>query len=305
MLGSSLAARPVGALTNMSLRISSAALAAVIFAVLAGCSFGVAQYQLYSSAFDLQFDQGEQVLNRLAAAERTVVRRSLYPKSRIADFNPDDAPYYVDAGDPPITGSIRQSLAGLKAYNDALAALSNGETSDAIVNRVGTIIGNLNGALGSLGAATGLPTLAGGAALNETVSGAIVEVLPVFKTIAGFAARESFRRQLIETYPKMEELLRGLRDGTPVMFEVIKRSYVTTGSLEGIEGISVDKQALLEKDRQLLAGWVILMDKSLEAMKAAALAAMRGASTTDLATMAEASIELRVLAEQLQALQSR
>jgi hypothetical protein len=275
----------------------------LLLVVLSACSFGVAEYQLYSNAFDTQFTQGEQVLNKLAAAERVVARRTIAPRSGIADFDPDNAPYYVDAGDPPVTGAIRQALVGLKAYNDALTGLASGESSDAMVNRIGTIVGNLTGALGSLGAASILPGLAGGAALGEQMNGTISSVLPLFKTIAGLAARENFRRRLIATHPKMEALLKALREGTPAMFELFKRSYVQRGSLDGTLGISAENAKAMEADRKMLAGWVILMDKSLEAMNAATLAAMRGASSTDLAALSEASVQLRVLAEQVKSIQ--
>lgn len=285
----------------MLLRKLCAAIAVIAFsALMSACSSGVAEYQLYTTAFDTQFTQGEQFLDRLAAAERVVVVRNMEPGG---DFNPNYAAYYVDVGDPPATGAIRQALIGLKAYNDALTGLASGESSDAMVGHVGTIITNLTGAAGNLGAAGILPGLEGGAALSGGLSDSISSVLPVFKTIAGLAARESFRRRLIETYPRMESILRALHDGTRVMFEVIRRSYRTPGGLSlGSGGMTTANAELLEKDRQMLAGWVILLDKTLDAMKAATQAAMQGASASDLAALSEASVQLKVLAEQVKSI---
>ena len=91
----------------------------------------------------------------------------------------------------------------------------------------------------------------------------------------------------------MRELLLTLRAGTPAMFEIIKRSRVARGSLEGTGGISTEGLSALENDRALLASWVVLMDKALLAMEAAATAAMSDISAADLAALSDASVELR------------
>ena len=102
----------------------------------------------------------------------------------------------------------------------------------------------------------------------------------------------------------MRELLLSLREGTPAMFEIMKRSYVQRGSLDGTLGISAGDLAALEKDRQMLSGWVILMDKSLSAMETAVAGALSRISPTDLAALTEASVEIKVLAEQLKAIRT-
>jgi hypothetical protein len=126
------------------------------------------------------------------------------------------------------------------------------------------------------------------------------QAVPIVQRIATYASREAFRKQLIEAYPAMRALLLALREGTPAMFEIMKRSYVRRGSLDTPSGISQSDMALLEKDRQLLAGWVVLMDQSLVAMEAAVVTAMSGASPRDLAALTAASVELQVLAAQVQ-----
>ena len=94
--------------------------------LLGGCATGAAEFQLYIQGFDDQYEQGQIVLDRVARAERIVVRRRL-ARTSASGFNPDDAAYYLDTGDPPITASIRASLKSLKDYNHALGALANGE----------------------------------------------------------------------------------------------------------------------------------------------------------------------------------
>ena len=121
---------------------------------------------------------------------------------------------------------------------------------------------------------------------------ALNQAIPIVRQIATIASRKSFRRQLVAAYPAMRDLLLSLRAGTPAMFEIMKRSYVQRGSLDSASGISADGLAALEKDRQMLAGWVVLMDKSLSAMDTAAAAALARVSPTDLAALSEASIEI-------------
>ena len=50
--------------------------------------------------------QGDLVLDRVAQAERIVVGRQLRRGGGIADFHPEMAGYYIEAGDPPITASL-------------------------------------------------------------------------------------------------------------------------------------------------------------------------------------------------------
>lgn len=121
-------------------------------AVPLACTQAIPEFQLYETALGAQFEQGNEVLDRVAAAERIVVRRSRLGGNGITDFNPDDAAYHLDTGDPPVAASIRGSLKSLKAYNDVLGALANGEAAAALGARAGTLVNNMAGAAGSLSA---------------------------------------------------------------------------------------------------------------------------------------------------------
>lgn len=272
-----------------------------------GCATrGIAEFQLYSQAFDTQYEHGEVILDSLARAERTVVLRRIRHSSEIPDFNPDQAAYFVETVDPPITGSIRASLKSLKTYNDALGGLANGEAAEVLANRVGTLATNIAGAIAASQAAlAGAAAIPGASKLVSESVQALQLAVPIIKEVATFASRCAFRKQLIATYPSMRDLLLALRNGTPAMFEVLKRARVQRGSLEEPSGISLDGQAALENERAMLAAWVILLDKTLVAMNAAVVAAMTEVPSADLASLAEASIELRVLAEQVKSLRAR
>jgi hypothetical protein len=276
-------------------------------ALLSGCGpDGVAEFQLYNEAFNSQFEQGDAILDSVARAERIVVLRGIKHAAFIPDFKPDHAAYFVDTVDPPITGSIRASLKSLKSYNDALGALANGEAAEALTHRFGTLATNVAGAVAASQVAFGgLAAIPGADTLASESAKALASVAPIIKHVATIASREAFRQQLIAAYPSMRELLLTLRNGTPAMFEILKRSRVVRTSLDNASGIPTAGLADLEKERMLLAAWVVLLDKTVVAMEAAVLAVTSEAPSIGLASLSEASIEMRVLAEQVKGLRSK
>jgi len=273
-------------------RLVGGCVLAALAALLQGCgsSKGVAEFQLYSQSFNLQYEQGDTFLNTLAVAERKLgLHRARRRGSAV--FVAADAAYFVESVDPPLTASIRGSLKTLKAYNDALSALANGEAAAALSNRVSTLAGNLIAAAAStqvaFGATAGIP---GAQAMLSKATEALNVAGPVITAVATRASRESFRQQLIETYPSMQALLQALREGSTAMYYVVHVSRTlgtSTGSQE------------LEKDREALAGWVVLMDKTLIAMRIAYEAAISQNFEVESAGLLEASIELKGLAEQI------
>lgn len=273
---------------------------------LAGCgNRGAAEFQLYTQSFNLQYEQGDAVLNTLANAERSVVLRGIKAENKPEKFEPNKAAYFVASVDPPITASIRASLRSIKIYNEALTALANGEAAEALTNRVGTLTTNVIAAIAATQAAFSGPTgTAAAATMVQGVGSTLKVVLPIFQQAATYASRESFRQQLILAYPHMRELLITLRNGSPQIFSVMYRSHVQLGRL-GVGRAGVSDAAAVEKDRALLAGWVVLLDNTLIAMETAAAAAMSDAPAVDLASLTEASIELRVLAEKVKSARNR
>jgi hypothetical protein len=193
----------------------------------------------------------------------------------------------------------------LKTYNDALGALANGEAAESLINRIGTFTANAVSAIAASQAALGGSAAIPGAdkLVSETAK-SLANVVPIIKQIATAASRESFRQQLIATYPSMRELLLTLRDGTSAMFFMLERSRVSRAS-EAPTGLSDAERIALEKDRELLAGWVLLLDKALVAMEIAVVSAMDETPSAVLASLSETSIELRVLAEKVKSLRSK
>jgi len=128
--------------------------------------------------------------------------------------------------------------------------------------------------------------------LIADIEPAIGTAVTIFKAAATVAARESFRTKLLRAYPSMRTVLVSLRDYTPQMFAVMHAAVVDS------EGDITD-QNQLDRDRKLLASWVLLMDASLVAMDAAHEAIKQGKSNLSLTALNEATFELRVLSETL------
>ncbi|WP_158693543.1 hypothetical protein [Neorhizobium alkalisoli] len=247
----------------------------------------------------MQFEQGTDVLDRLAAAERIVKRRLLVRRAPLS-FDPDEARYYLDVGDPPLTMSFRASLQSIKAYNNALSGLANGESAAALANRLNVISTNLHAAGTAMATAHGQGALAPSATtFLGTASAAVAVALPIFRQIATLAGREKFRHQLVAGFPTMRDLLTAIRDGTPAMYDLMMSRYREPGSTISNSGLSPQNLVDLERDRRALAGWVILIDQTIVAMELAAESAAKGGVGAD--GLVEASGEIRVLAEQIKA----
>lgn len=254
--------------------------------VLTGCQAGGSEFELYRQSYALQFTEGERVVERLGSAERKLWRKAARPSPR--SFDPGEARYYVDVGDPPLAGSVRASLVALREYNDLLADLANGNAGTRLVTGVGSILGNLNVARLQLSSAELGPA-------HVTAAAQILSppVLTVINLLARKAAENSFGAQLGAAYPHMRRILEGLKEITPTMQQIMVAS-----DADARGNLTTPQQA--EADRKMLASWVILIDSTLAAMDAAHNAVQQK-SAISLTALTDASIEVRVLAEQIRA----
>ena len=265
----------------------------------AGCAQGVPQYNVYVLAFNAQYEQGDSVLDIVGQAERAVGSRQLNP----AVFDPDNSAYYLDTVDPPITASFRASLKSLKTYNEALVGLTNGEAANVLAARLSVLANTTAAGVSAGSVALGGPAAVVGAeGIVIATTSALKIAEPIFKSAATAASREAFRQELIRAYPEMRMLLVELRKATAPMYQIMRRSLVVRGSDETDTGRSPDAERVLANKRQLLAGWVLLMDKSLLALDQAVAAAKSSDSAARVAGLTDASIELKVFAEQMKAI---
>jgi hypothetical protein len=259
-------------------------------ALLSGCAAGIPEFEQYRVAFAEQYDVGARALDRTAAAERAVAERMRARETGIAAFDPSRARYYLDIGDPPLTGAIRDSLDAVRAYNDTLSALASGEAAAVAAARAratGVAVARAAGATAAVAAPAS-------AAFVPAAEAALAALLPIAERLAAWEDVTAFRALLLEAYPDMRALMVALRDdATPEMFEMIKRSYVAPGSLGGVDGVPRDRLADLEADRRLLAAWVVLLDETVLAMDAA-IAAVEGGGGA--AALSAAAAEVQALA---------
>ncbi len=271
-------------------RIASHLFAALLALTTMACSNGVQEFQVYSTAFDLQNETAQKVLDKVASAERAHWEHLHDGKNPLKEFNPDDAAYYINVGDPPLAGSMRKTLKALTTYNRALTGLANGESADALTAKISTIVTDLSGAqedlahVANLGVAVTIPT---------PVKGYLGTAKTIFGTALRGAARQSFRENLIRAYPTLKQILLTFRDGTPELYYLV---------------ISVPKRVPREqmlKDRDLFASWVLLIDSTIKTMEIAVKAAMQNGPRADIDALAESSIELRILAEKIRVEQNR
>jgi hypothetical protein len=289
----------------MCISVIARQLIPLTFLLLSACTTGIAEFETYDTAYRSQAAEADRVLDRLAAAERSVVRRQFAvdqeKSGRIRAFDPDEALYYLAISDPPLTGTIRGSVAAVTRYNAALVGLADGSAAEALTARVGAGTSALTQAAGAVTAVTGV-----GAVAAPALQAAISVALPIFQRLANIVDRAEFRRQLVLAYPDIRALLLELRAGSPAMFEVIKRSYVERGGLGGgrVEGIPTGDLPRVESDRTLLAGWVVLIDRTILAMDQAVAAVSGDGAPGDVAGLVEAATEIRSLADIIRAAQT-
>jgi hypothetical protein len=279
----------------------------LILPLVAGCTAsGYQEFQLYSQAYDAQYMQGDAVLVALGRAERVLfTRRQARDETNQYRFDPDDAAFYVDTVEPPTTASIRTTLKSIKAYNDAMTSLANGDAAQVLTNKVATFVSDTAGAITATAIATSAPELVGGAKAFAAGLKSTLVAVPILKEAATVVSREEFRRQLVAAYPLVDKMLASIRDdGTPIMYLVLTQGRVTRGDVSSHSGISTANQASLDQEKRMLAGWVLLLDQTRVSLKAAKVAAETG-SEIDLSNLSNAAVELRVVAEQVKSAQSK
>ncbi len=238
---------------------------ATLVALLVGCvsSRGIQQFALYQAAFEQTNSTANAVLDQLAVQERQLFRfgvRHVYQ-----EFNPDEAAYYSDAGDPPNTGAFRNSLATVDTYNDLLYALVSGQSAASMVAQLGELQVNVSKALGDVGSFAGQGPQA--AALGAALGQAFNLLKPAIERGLRQRSRQAFRVYLLQNYPIVREILVEIRGGTAVIFPVLtaavlqrSRADITSGALTAAE---IQK---VESYRKILSDWVILIDATIIAL---------------------------------------
>lgn len=254
-------------------RRAAVAIACLILAA-CGLSQGIAEFELYRSAFEKTYGTSTAILDQLAVQERELFLRSR--RGRIdptnVRFDPNLARYYTDATDPPGTAAFRRALETVKAYNDLLYGLASGQTSEALVGKLADLNSKVSDAVNEAGAllsvASGGELLAATTGLNQVLT----QIAPFVRIGLTLRSREEFRRYAVEYYPVVRALLIELRQGTRAIFPVLTAATLRRFRNAPAGTLSADELKKLETYRKLLADWVILIDatvKSLDNVKAA------------------------------------
>lgn len=277
-----------------------------LLAALGGCAQGVAEFGVYAQAFTAQRAAADRVLDRVGRAERLLfTRASAGLRGPFPDFDPAEAAYFVSFGDPPITGSLRASVAVLERYNAALIALAQGQDARAWLAHLtglGAEIGATGAALAAAGPRAAALTGAGAASFAAGAA-ALSAAQPVIDAALTAASRAEFRDRLTEAAPAMRDLIDALRAASTPMFAVMRRAAERTRTLaEGGDDVIDDPEALM-RDRALIAGWALLLDQTRTALDAAVAAAQAPRAPTSAIALAEAAGGLQALTETIKAMQ--
>ncbi|WP_105435810.1 hypothetical protein [Neorhizobium tomejilense] len=271
----------------------------ILCLVAGGCANrGYVEFQAYSASFDLQYQQADKVLERLAIAERKNYRTA-FPND-LMKFDPRRAAYYIDTIEPPLTASIRQSLLTIQSYNVALLSLANGESADAYVAKIATTISDATAAIAAAQIAfSGQVQTKAAEALVASVGRQLAFALPGLRTAARLRGQQAFRILLRETQPSMEKALVLLADNTPALYETLALAKGKTSGRPGDPYTSDDLRGL-EAEQAELAGWVLTLEATRRSLNAAANAAATR-NDVDITVLAANASDMKVLAEQLKA----
>lgn len=266
---------------------------------LTGCvnNSGIAEFTRYQQSFDRGLIIGESVLDRLSVAEQALGRAELTPLSPSAfTFDPTRARYYVDTVEPPITASLRASLALVADYNKTVAALASGESAEALATRL-NMIGS-----GALLVGTRVSALAVGpggqlAGLATSLANPLNALTPLTQRAFAFRTQAAFREEVVARKGDVQAVMRALIDATPQIFNVIAlpvaQSHRTpTGNTPFTE----EEAQMLGALQRDLANLVILLEASSTALDAAVEAIANGRSAPSLAGFAAATDELNAVA---------
>ena len=244
--------------------VSRPFLIAAVVLLVAACASrsAVESFTLYKTAFDEAKAVSDSVFDELAVSERKLARRVLKRKLGGLDlgtFDPDLSIYYATQGDPPFTAAYKNAFAVVDAYNTVLVAMATGEGFVELRQKSDALLSQLTGLSSLLGAASPAGPL-GGIGL-EVVTKNLLN--PIRDHVIATRSRVVFRESFIETFPLVEALIEKMREGTGKVYQVL--------TVEVQRDISnpVERRKRLEAYRATISNWVVMLDTSLEALRAA------------------------------------
>lgn len=289
----------------------AAALALLLAAALlsaCGGQRGVAEFAAFRDAVAQTRTTSDAVLDRIAAAERRLWRWCAnYPElAARADFDPQactrfvpgqtrfalsHVPYLAEADDPPAAAAFRRTIAAVDAYAAALDGVASGAAAESIAARMDGLAG-IAAQAAALPAAGPLAPVAGLAAQISGINDNLAALSPLASALVAIPLRERFREELLDRAPLLRAALDGVIRATPTLFDTLLAAELVAAPPG--EDPEVEE---IERQRVLLANWVVMLQAAQTALDRATAAAGRDGDAAGLLQsgrrLAEAAREAR------------
>ena len=243
----------------------------LVFAFLVSCSLvPPPEFTLYQATYEKADEATDELLDIYAGHERRAQTVS------DATFDPDHASLIAPGAEPPLTSLYRRGFDAIAAYNTILARYAAGESILILEKDFAALSLNLD----RLGA------VAGGL---EALGKPIVESA---QTLAGLAlARsdaEEFRESVKRNGPAVRNFLLLVRSDTRSMYSDARIALVRgVATPEGAQKAASE----LSSFREMLAGWVLLIDETIVNLQALENAVETGRSRSSILAVLAASTE--------------
>lgn len=207
---------------------------------------GVAEFVAYRDAFEASRGASDSLFDLLSIAERNE-RQLIAPRG--PEFSVPDAPAFATIGEPPLTAAYRRAFATITQYNLVMVGLASGTSARQLSGEIAGLASDSTSLAAVL--VPGLEVnLLPFRELAETL-GAIALTLPT---------RARFQQELVANSEPVIQLMRQMRDGSPLIFLMLSNASQTE------LGAGTERRETL---RQVVSDWVVLLNRNIEALEVA------------------------------------
>ncbi|WP_341213401.1 hypothetical protein [uncultured Limimaricola sp.] len=251
--------------------------AVLVFLALSACTppRGAAQFIQYTEAFSASRQASEALFDLVEVAERDQAR--LAYNAELAEFDPSRPYLYSDLAAPPLASEYRTSFNVISRYNQLMVALITGESAGVLLTQVTELE---TSALAIAATATSTARLQGLASVMEVIS-------VVARDAVAVRDRRVVAAELAQSADAVMRLMRTMRLGAPDIYNLLR---ATAGS---------DNDSTR---RRLVADWIVLMDRNIEALQAAVIASENTSrASTEFQSLQARMTELQNAADSIKA----
>lgn len=253
------------------------------------------EFNAYLAAFEEADAATDDLVRTYAPIEKSVRK----PKPEAGEneialsFDPNNAPYWAASGVPRVSAQISRGFTVVERYNTVLIRYAEGES----LQQIKPALSSFTTEVGLLGSVFGFP--AAGAAVKPVLDG-----LQTFAdALFAVADRAAFARTVEANTDVVREFLRTLRAITPEIYDSARQQTLARQG-ELVRADRGDEIAALTEDlllfRQMLADWILLLERTDESIAALQTAVITGQTgTLTAAELAFWTGELRRHAEEI------